>query len=111
MAQAGSICVRSCSLRGSGRSWTDTLIRLFADRCSRRLPDNYRFKTRLPSGRVAVYAYPRYCFTNQSADIRALFCEYCEKLGIRWTESNPRNISVAQRKSVALLDAFVGPKR
>ena len=80
---------------------------LFSDGC--RTID--RFKTTLPSGRVAEYAYPRYFFSNQSADIRALFCEYCEKLGIRWTQSNPRNISVAQRKSVALLDAFVGPKR
>jgi hypothetical protein len=80
---------------------------LFSDGCR----TINRFKTTLPSGRVAEYAYPRYFFSNQSADIRALFCEYCEKLGIRWTQSNPRNISVAQRKSVALLDAFVGPKR
>ncbi len=70
-----------------------------------------RFKTKLPSGRVAGYAYPRYFFSNQSADIRGLFCEYCERLGIRWTQSNPRNISVSHRGSVALLDTFVGPKR
>jgi hypothetical protein len=70
-----------------------------------------RFKTKLPSGRVAEYAYPRYFFSNQSADIRGLFCEYCERLGIRWTQSNPRNISVSHRDSVALLDSFVGPKR
>ena len=79
---------------------------LFSDGCR----TTNRFKTVLPSGRVAEYSYPRYFFSNQSADIRALFCEYCEKLGIRWTQSNPRNISVAQRKSVALLDSFVGPK-
>jgi hypothetical protein len=70
-----------------------------------------RFKTTLPSGRVAEYAYPRYFFSNRSADIRGLFCEYCERLGIRWTQSNPRNISVSHRQSVALLDSFVGPKR
>jgi hypothetical protein len=70
-----------------------------------------RFKTKLPSGRVAEYAYPRYFFSNQSADIRGLFCEYCERLGIRWTQSNPRNISVSHRASVARLDEFVGPKR
>jgi hypothetical protein len=64
----------------------------------------------LPSGRVAEYAYPRYFFSNLSADIRALFCEYCERLGIRWTQSNHRNISVAQRRSVELLDEFIGPK-
>ena len=66
-----------------------------------------RFKTTLPSGRVAEYAYPRWFFSNRSADIRGLFCEYCERLGIRWTQSNPRNISVSHRRSVALLDSFV----
>ena len=69
-----------------------------------------RFTTTLPSGRVAEYAYPRYFFTNISADIRELFCRTCEVLGIRWTQSNHRNISVSHRRSVAALDAFVGPK-
>jgi hypothetical protein len=70
-----------------------------------------RFKTKLPSGRVAEYEYPRYFFSNLSADIRALFCEYCERIGVRWTQSNHRNISVSHRRSVAILDAFIGPKR
>ena len=69
-----------------------------------------RFKTKLPSGRVAEYEYPRYFFSNLSADIRAIFCEHCELLGIRATQSNPRNISVSHRRSVALLDGFIGPK-
>ncbi|WP_354701497.1 hypothetical protein [Paraconexibacter sp. AEG42_29] len=70
-----------------------------------------RFTTALPSGRVAEYAYPRYFFSNESADIRGLFCQTCERLGVRWTQSNRRNISVAHRDSVAILDAFIGPKR
>ena len=70
-----------------------------------------RFKTKLPSGRVAEYAYPRYFFSNLSTDIRSLFCEACDRLGLRWTQSNHRNISVSHRESVALLDEFVGPKR
>jgi hypothetical protein len=69
-----------------------------------------RFKTKLPSGRVAEYAYPRWFFSNRSEDIRGLFCEYCERLGIRWTQSNPRNVSVSHRDSVALLDSFVPVK-
>ena len=69
-----------------------------------------RFKTKLPSGRVAEYEYPRYFFSNLSADIRGIFCEHCDLLGIRWTQSNPRNISVSHRRSVALLDEFIGPK-
>jgi hypothetical protein len=69
-----------------------------------------RFTTRLPSGRVAEYAYPRYFFSNLSADIRALFCAACDRLGVRWTQSNPRNISVSHRRSVAILEGLVGPK-
>jgi len=69
-----------------------------------------RFKTKLPSGRVAEYEYPRWLFSNMSADIRGLFCATCEQVGIRWTQSNHRNISVSHRRSVALLDAHVGPK-
>ena len=69
-----------------------------------------RFKTKLPSGRVADYEYVRYFFSNLSPDIRGLFCEYCERLGIRWTQSNHRNVSVSHRDSVARLDSFVGPK-
>jgi hypothetical protein len=69
------------------------------------------FKTKLPSGRLVEYEYPRYFFSNLSADIRGIFCDHCALLGIRWTQSNPRNISIAHRESVALLDQFVGPKR
>jgi hypothetical protein len=69
-----------------------------------------RFKTKLPSGRVAEYEYPRYFFSNLSADIREIFCDHCDLLDIHWTQSNPRNISVAHRASVARMDEFVGPK-
>jgi hypothetical protein len=69
-----------------------------------------RFKTKLPSGRVARYEYPRYFFSNLSADIRGIFCDHCDLLGIRWTQSNPRNISIARRDAVARMDEFVGPK-
>lgn len=69
-----------------------------------------RFKTKLPSGRVAEYSYPRYFFSNLSADIRQIFCDHCDLLGIRWTQSNSRNISIAHRHSVVLMDEFIGPK-
>ncbi len=61
-------------------------------------------------GGSRTYAYPRYFFTNLSADIRDMFCASCERLGIRWTRSSNKNISVADRRSVELLDSFVGPK-
>jgi len=61
-------------------------------------------------GAGKVYAYPRYTFTNHSADIREIFCAYCDQLGVAWRQMNWRNISVARRESVAKLDAFIGPK-
>jgi hypothetical protein len=68
------------------------------------------FKVALPTDRIESYAYVRYFFTNYSADIRRIFCEHCDLLGIRWTQSSFKNISIAHRDSVALLDSFVGPK-
>lgn len=56
------------------------------------------------------YSYPRYFFTNYSEDIREIFCSVCDRMGIRWSQSNWRNISISHRKSVARLDQFIGPK-
>jgi hypothetical protein len=70
-----------------------------------------RFRKELPSGRTASYAYVRYFFTNLSDDIRQIFCEHCELLGIRCTRSSFKNVSVSHRDSVAILEEFVGPKR
>lgn len=57
------------------------------------------------------YAYPRYNFTNHSADIRRLFTDTLDQLGIAWRQMNRYNVSVARREAVAALDAFIGPKR
>jgi hypothetical protein len=54
--------------------------------------------------------YPRYHFSNTSADIRALFGRACDLLGVDWRPNNATNLSVARRASVALLDQFIGPK-
>jgi hypothetical protein len=70
-----------------------------------------RFRTQLPSGRIAEYAYARYFFSNLSEDIKQVFCDHCDLLGIRHSRANPRYVSVHDRASVELLDAFVGPKR
>jgi hypothetical protein len=56
------------------------------------------------------YRYPRYLFCNASADIRQIFCDACDRLGIEWRRMNARNISIARRESIARLDEFVGPK-
>ncbi|MEU1176113.1 helix-turn-helix domain-containing protein [Streptomyces sp. NPDC005820] len=60
------------------------------------------------------YEYPRYFFTNLSDDIRQLYTDTLDKLGVEWTyctrNGTPFNVSVARKASVALLDAHVGPK-
>ena len=57
-----------------------------------------------------TYRYIRYQFCNHSEDIRNLFCEYCDLLGIEWRRMNNVTISVARRGSVAKMDRFIGPK-
>ena len=56
------------------------------------------------------YEYPRYQFSQVSDDIRRIFTDSCDQLGISWRRMNRVNISVARRDSVALMDTFVGPK-
>ncbi|WP_329130725.1 sigma-70 region 4 domain-containing protein [Streptomyces sp. NBC_01476] len=60
------------------------------------------------------YEYPRYFFTNTSADIRQLYCDTLDMVGVRWRVTRrgdrPYNISVARAASVALMDRHVGPK-
>jgi hypothetical protein len=58
-----------------------------------------------------TYSYPRYFFSNRSDDIRRIFCNACDQLGIRWRRNNRFEVNVAQRDSVAIMDRYVGPKR
>jgi hypothetical protein len=64
----------------------------------------------LGDGHVAVRDTGRCWLRLLSADIRRLFCEACDRLDVRWTQSNARNVSVADRRSVAILERVVGPK-
>ncbi|MFE1859687.1 transcriptional regulator [Streptomyces anandii] len=70
--------------------------------------------TRLVGGERKRYEYPRYFFTNVSDDIRRLYTDTLDQLGVGWTHctrhGNPYNISVARKASVALMDAHVGAK-
>ena len=56
------------------------------------------------------YEYPRYMFTNESADILGICGEALDELGVDWRFSRRNTISVARRDAVARLDQFVGPK-
>ncbi|MFE9383014.1 transcriptional regulator [Streptomyces sp. NPDC007025] len=70
--------------------------------------------TRTVGGRRKRYTYPRYFFTNKSPDIVDLYTRTLDALGVAWTAARhpqgARNVSVARRASVALMDAHVGPK-
>lgn len=75
---------------------------------------NMNWTTRTVGGVKKRYEYPRYWFTNVSDDIRQLYTDTLDRLGIEWKHCTRAgkhyNISVARRASVALMDAHVGPK-
>ena len=58
-------------------------------------------------GRLA----PRYLFSNRSEDIKGLFCDSLDALGVRWTRPSEMQFAVYRNDSVAILDRFIGPKR
>jgi hypothetical protein len=60
--------------------------------------------------RVKGRAYPRYFFSNESSQIRAMFTVACGLVGVDCRPAGRRNISVARRDSVALLDRLIDPK-
>jgi hypothetical protein len=88
-------------------AWQDRIVAAHADQLVRGFihSDGTRHLNRV-NGRQ----YPRYMFTNQSADIREIFSRACDRLGVRWTQSYWKTISIARAQSVELLDSFVGPK-
>jgi hypothetical protein len=55
------------------------------------------------------WRHPRYSFSNASADIRRIFCDPCNVLGLHWTTA-PRTVYVSRKADVARLDEFIGPK-
>jgi len=57
-----------------------------------------------------LYEWPRYNFSNLSSEIRGLFTESCDALGIPWRQAGERHIYINRREGVAAFDEFVGPK-
>jgi hypothetical protein len=66
--------------------------------------------TRPVAGVLKRYDYPRWQFTNVSADIRGLCCWALDLVEIPWRQSNHDTISVSTRAGVARLDELIGPK-
>ena len=71
--------------------------------------DGWRATNRVVS-KGKTYEYPRYQFSNRSDDIRRIFTNACDALGIEWRSWTRYHVSVAKRSAVAQLDAYVGPK-
>ncbi len=53
----------------------------------------------------------RYHFSNRSEDIKRIYCESLDALGIRWTRPSDAHIAVYRKASVAIMDRLVGQKR
>ncbi|GAA0655901.1 hypothetical protein GCM10010193_02910 [Kitasatospora atroaurantiaca] len=70
--------------------------------------------TRTVGGQIKRYEYPRYFFTNTSADIVHIFTDTLDAVGVQWKvtqrPSRAVDVSVARRASVALMDEHIGPK-
>jgi hypothetical protein len=56
------------------------------------------------------WSHPRYSFANKSADVKAIFCEACDLVGLHWTIAGEKTVYVSRKADVALLDRLVGPK-
>jgi hypothetical protein len=68
-----------------------------------------------PVRRLPLHQYnwvcPRYSFSNKSPDIKGIFCDACERIGVHWTAAGETTIYGSRKADVALLDTFIGPKR
>jgi hypothetical protein len=66
--------------------------------------------SRVVAGEVKRNDYPRWQFTNNSSDIRAICCRALDVVDVPWRQSNWKTISVSTRVGVARLDALIGLK-
>jgi hypothetical protein len=66
--------------------------------------------TRTVAGEKKRYDYPRWQFTNESADIMRWCGEALDLLEIPWRRSHRKTLSVSTRSGVARLDELIGPK-
>lgn len=52
----------------------------------------------------------RYHFSNRSEDIKGLFCDALDSIGIHWTRPDNYGIAIYRKADTARLDEFIGPK-
>jgi Homeodomain-like domain len=87
--------------------WQTTLVDRWPEQLLRGLihSDGCRFQNTGTN-----WSWPRYSFSQVSDDIRTMFCDACDRLGLRWTRART-TIYVSRKADVAILDEFIGPKR
>jgi hypothetical protein len=66
--------------------------------------------TRMVAGEKKRYEYPRWQFTNESAEIMGWCRDALDLVEIPWRQSSRKNLSVSTRDGVARLDALIGLK-
>jgi hypothetical protein len=89
--------------------WQRELVSRWPDQLLRGLihSDGCRF---INTGR-GNWSWPRYNFRQASIEIRGIFCDACDLMGLHWTRAGQRTIYVSRKADVAKLDEFIGPKR
>jgi hypothetical protein len=87
--------------------WQQRIVDLFPLEFFRGL---YHSDGSRPQNIVKGKNYPRYTFSNVSDDIRKLFTDTVEKLGLSWTTANRHNVAISKREDVEWLDKYVGAK-
>lgn len=95
--------------------WQEDVVRSRPDAFLRGLfhSDGCRVRnwtTQVVAGETKRYDYPRWQFTNVSADIRELCCWALDLVEIPWRQSSWNCISVSRREAVARLDELIGMK-
>jgi hypothetical protein len=87
-------------------AWQEQLVRTAPQflLCGLVHSDGCRFQN---TGRQ--WSHPRHAFSNLSPDIRLIFRNACDLLGLRWTTSG-RIVYVSRKADVEQMDRFIGPK-
>jgi hypothetical protein len=67
--------------------------------------------TKVVSGDLRRYDYPRWQFVNASEDILDVCTWALDLVGVEWRRSAQRVVSVSKRGAVTRLDELIGPKR
>ena len=103
LASMGSVLVTNSAVEAAPAAFLRGLFH--SDGCRAR-----NWTQKMIGGELKRYDYPRWQFTNVSADIRELCCWALDLVEVPWRQSNWKTISVSTRAGVARLDELIGLK-